>query len=637
LPSLNILGIGGFSHDSAACLMQDGRVVAAAMEERFTRKKHQGGMPVQAVRWCLESAGLTAEDLHHLGFYMNWKKRMLRRLAYRTASFLHSPRYSLAYILYEFAHNADYLHGAYRLKGRNTQIHFLDHHSMHASSAFFASPFEEAALLSIDYIGEWTSTWLGVGEGNRIRTLQEIHYPQSLGVFYSALTDYLGFQRANDEYKVMGLASYGDPERYIGTFRKMVAIEPEGEYRLDLDYFKYQYVPGSRLGYVSDKFIAELGPPRCKGEPIEQRHKDVAAAGQRVLEEVALHLSRHLYELSGHKKKLCIAGGVGLNCSMNGKLLSDSPFEEIYVQPAAGDDGIALGAVYHLYYEKFGHPRSFGEVPPLPNPPPQRGEGITDSPSPGGRGLGGGGPEQDEITSSPSPCGRGLGGGGQAHKDHPQDGLPHVYLGPSYDDKAIENILKISKLNYRQLDNVARTTAEWIHRGAIVGWFQGAMEFGPRALGARSILADPTRAEMKDILNQWVKHREDFRPFAPTVCEENFHEFFVHPRPGPDGNGKVQSPFMLFVFPVREEARARIPAVTHVDGTARVQTLAREVNPLYYDLIREFETLSGVPVVLNTSFNIRGEPIVCSPQDALRCFFTTGIDVLVIGRFLVQK
>lgn len=591
---VNILGIGGFSHDSAACLLQDGKIQCAAMEERFTRKKHQGGIPYRAVQWCLDKAGLTLDDLDHVGFYMDWKKRMGRRLLYRAASLLHHPRYSLAYILYEFAHNGDYLYGAYRLKGKKARIHFLDHHRMHGAASFFASPYEDAALLSLDYIGEWSSTWYGMGSGNRTVPLREIHYPQSLGVFYSALTDYLGFERANDEYKVMGLASYGDPERYLPVFRRMISTPLEGEYRIDLDYFQYQYVPGSRRGYVSRRFIEELGQPRRQGEPIEQRHQDIAAAGQKVLEETVLHLTRYLYEISGRQSRLCIGGGVGLNCSMNGMLLAQSPFDEIYVQPAAGDDGIALGTAWHIYHEILGKPRNRETLP----------GSQTDF----GR--------VNETVSNESPA-----------------GLNHALLGPSYENEAIEEILKVAKVKYHRMEDVCKTTAEWIAKGAIVGWFQGAMEFGPRALGGRSILADSTREDMKDILNKWVKHREDFRPFAPSVCEENFHEYFDHPRCSTGG----KSPFMLFVFPVREEMRSRIPAVTHIDGTARVQTVSAQTQPLYYRLLREFEKIKGVPVVLNTSFNVRGEPIVCSPQDALRCFFTTGIDVLVMGEYLIVK
>lgn len=615
---MNILGIGGFSHDSAACLMQDGRIVSAVMEERLTRKKHQGGIPVKAVEWCLNSAGLTADDVDHIGFYMDWRKRMMRRLIYRSGQILRAPRYSLAYMLYEFAHNSEYLYGAYRLKGRNTRIHFLDHHHMHGASAFFASPYESAALLSIDYIGEWTSTWMGIGQGNEIRPIREIRYPQSLGVFYSAITDYLGFLRASDEYKVMGLASYGDPSRYIDAFRQIITTPVEGEYQIDLDYFQYQHVPGSRLGYFSDKFIREFGPPRKKNAPLEERHQDIAAAAQQILEETVLHLCRYLYEATGKTKRLCIGGGVGLNCSMNGRLLAESPFEEIYVQPAAGDDGIAIGAAYHLYHEVLGQPRVYREPVAI-----SESEDPVESPS-------------DEESST---------GPGTVIAPKPVEnrkllpvGLDHVYLGPSYTNKEIEQALSISKVKHVRLegDKLCQVAAERIAQGQIVGWFQGAMEFGPRALGSRSILADPTRPEMKDVLNRWVKHREDFRPFAPAVCEENFGDFFEHPG-GPVDGVPSRFPFMLFVCPVRPEAQERIPAVTHIDGTARVQTVSREQNPLYYDLIRRFESIRGAPVIVNTSFNIRGEPIVCSPMDALKCFFTTGIDVLFMGEYMVHK
>ncbi len=608
---MRILGIGGFSHDSAACLMINGEIRFAAMEERFTRKKHQGGMPDKAVQWCLDEAGIGPEDVDHIGFYMDWKSRMWRRLLYRSRALVRSPRYSLAYILYEFAHNAEYLFGAYRLKGKNTRIHFLNHHQMHGASAFFGSPFEEAALLSIDYIGEFTSTWMGLGRENQIKTLQEIPFPQSLGVYYSALTDYLGFLRANDEYKVMGLASYGNPETYIEKFREIITLPSEEEYHIDLDYFQYHFLPGSRLGYVSEKFIREFGPPRKKSDPIEERHQDIAAAVQMRLEEVALHLCRHLYELSGKKKHLCIAGGVGLNCSMNGRLLAESPFEDIYVQPAAGDDGIAIGICYHIYHEMLGRAR---QIKTIVKPEAEQTHLEV---------------QADSIEEKAAPL-------IEPVQEKPV-GLKHVYLGPRFDNEEIEKALRISKLPIEKLEDTCKTTAGWIAKGAIVGWFQGPMEFGPRALGSRSILADPTRADMKDILNKWVKHREDFRPFAPSVCEENFHDYFLHPRVDAAKGAPSEYPFMLFIFPVREAMQGKIPAVTHVDGTARVQTVSERANPKYYRLIREFEKIQGVPVVLNTSFNIRGEPIVCTPKDALRCFFTTGIDVLVLGDYLVRK
>ncbi len=583
---MHILGVGGFSHDSAACIIKDGKIVAAGMEERFTRRKHEGGVPHKAIEFCLKSAGITREELDHVAFYMNPRKRLFNRIPYRLKTMLKSPRYGLAYLLYEIYHNANYVFGfkgKFKTKDPSKQpkLHFLDHHTSHCASSFFVSPFEEAALLSIDYIGEWASTIMGVGKGNKVNKISAINYPQSLGTVYSGLTDYLGFLRASDEYKVMGLASYGEPKTYVDKFRDIIKLTDDGRYKIDLSYFQYHYMPGSSLGYMSKKFIEYFGPPRKKDDPIVDRHKDIAAALQKRLEEVAAHLCRHLYEISGKPKNLCLAGGVALNSVMNGRLLEDTPFTNIYVQPAAGDDGIAIGASYYVYNHLLNMPRNFV--------------------------------------------------------------MERADFGPEFSDEQIEKILKIAKIPYTKVDDPAVAAAKLIADGEIVGWFQGRMEFGPRALGHRSILADPTREDMKDILNLYVKHREDFRPFAPSVCEESFNEYFIR-----GGESKLKSadsdqiypppsPFMLFVFDVKEDKKSKIPAVTHVDGTARVQTVNKDESPLYYKLIKEFEKIKGVPVVLNTSYNIKGEPIVCAPQDAIRCFFGTGMDQLVIGNFVIDK
>ncbi|MEA3365811.1 MAG: carbamoyltransferase C-terminal domain-containing protein, partial [Candidatus Hydrogenedentes bacterium] len=476
-----------------------------------------------------------------------------------------SPKYSAAYIGYEFIHNAHYIMGLRGLRGRNTKLHFMEHHPAHAASAFLVSPFDRAALLSIDYIGEWAATWAGVGEGTVVRRLFSEHYPNSLGVFYTAITDYLGFLRANDEYKVMGLASYGEPE-YLDEFRKIVQLRPEGRYRIDLSWFKCHYLPGSRQGYVSDAFLKRFGPPRRKGEAIEERQANIAASAQAVLEEVVLHIARHLHEQTA-SENLCLAGGVALNCAMNGRLLRESPFERFYVQPAAGDDGIAIGAAFQLYHGLTGAERSFA--------------------------------------------------------------MDDARIGPEYSDDEIRTFLDLAKLPYETPPDLVARAAELIAGGNIVGWFQGRMEFGPRALGARSILADPTRPEMKDLINTHVKHREEFRPFAPSCLEEHADEYF-------EGCDRA-SPFMLFVYPVKPEKREEVPAITHVDGTARVQTVSRETQPLYYDVIKAFSRLRGVPMVLNTSFNVMGEPIVNTPAEAIRCFYSTGMDALVIGKYVALK
>lgn len=561
---MNILGIGGYSHDSAAALLVDGKLVAAVAEERLTRVKHQGGAPAKAVQYCLESAGLTMDDVDHVGCYMRPFLRVGRRLPYRLTQCLRSPVYSAGFMAYEVAHNALYLMNMRGLRGAKARLHCMEHHPAHAASAFLVSPFDQAALLTLDYIGEIGATWMGVGEGTRLRRLRQINYPNSLGVFYSAITDYLGFLRASDEYKVMGLASYGEPE-YLEDFRRILRAREDGGYDIDLSWAAWHHLPGSRCGYLSKKFHDRFGPPRRKGEEIETRHMNLAASAQRVLEETVLNLAVHLQRQTG-MKRLCMAGGVALNCSMNGRLLREGPFDEVFVQPAAGDDGIAIGAAFQLHHALTGAPRCF------------------------------------EMRDA---C-----------------------LGPAYDCAAIRRVLEMAKLPYETPESVEARVAELLADGKIVGWFQGRMEFGPRALGARSILADPTRPDMKDLLNRYVKHREEFRPFAPSVLEERAAEFFP---------GCTRSPFMLFVYPVAKEQQARVPAITHVDGTARVQTVSRDAQPRYYRLIEEFERRRGVPMVLNTSFNVMGEPIVNTPEDAIRCFYSTGMDALALGDHVIIK
>ncbi len=559
-----ILGIGGFSHDSAAVLLRDGELVAGIAEERLTRVKHQGGIPRKAVKFCLNEAGLTPDDVDHIACYMRPGLRLRRRLPYRLKQMFRSPAYSAAYIGYEIVHNAKYFNGIHALRGKKAKIHFLEHHPAHAASAFLVSPFDEAALFSVDYIGEWAATWAGVGKGTEIRRLHTENYPQSLGVFYSAVTDYLGFLRASDEYKVMGLAAFGEPE-YLDDFRQIIRVAPDGRYNVDLSWFVCHYAPGSRCGYFSRKFIERFGAPRNKGEPIEVRHRNIAASAQKVLEEAVLRYITALHHETG-LNRLCMAGGVALNCAMNGRLLRESPFEELWVQPAAGDDGIAIGAAFQLHHRLTGAPRAFV--------------------------------------------------------------MRDARIGPDFSKEEIRAALDTADVAYEQPNSLEERTAELIASGKIVGWFQGRSEFGPRALGARSILADPTRPEMKNTINQRVKHREEFRPFAPSVLEERAGEFFV---------GCTRSPFMLVVYPVEPGKQALVPAITHVDGTARVQTVARDTCPRYYKLIEAFERRRGVPMVLNTSFNVMGEPIVNTPSEAVRCFQSTGIDALAIGDFVVVK
>jgi carbamoyltransferase len=562
---MNILGIGGYSHDSAAALVCDGRLVAAVAEERLTRVKHQGGPPKNAAAYCLESAGLTPRDVDHVTAYMKPGERIARRLAYRLRNFPRAPFYSAAYAGYEIVHNARFAMDMRGLRGPRAKLHFMAHHPAHAASAFLVSPFDEAALLSIDYIGEWTSTWQGIGRGTTISPLHVIDYPHSLGVFYSAITDYLGFQRASDEYKVMGLAPYGEPEFYDDFSRIVCANGRLGDYKIDLDWTAFQYRPGSKLGYFSDRFVKHFGRPRAKGGELEARHRNIAASAQKVLEETVLRMARALHDHTG-QRNLCLAGGVALNCSMNGRLLREGPFDRIFIQPAAGDDGIAIGGAMQLYHELTGAPRAFE--------------------------------------------------------------LCDARLGPEFSAARMRGAIEAAGLDYATPADLEGRAADLIAAGNIVGWFQDRAEFGPRALGARSILADPTRVDMKERVNSVVKHREGFRPFAPSCIEERASDFF---------EGCGHSPFMLFVHEVAPDKRALLPATTHVDGTARVQTVSAALQPRYHRLLCEFERRRGVPIVLNTSFNVMGEPIVNSPEDAIRCFLGTGIDALVLGDYIIVK
>lgn len=560
---MNILGIGGYSHDSAAALIRDGVVVAAVAEERLTRNKHQGGPPREAVQACLDIAGVAPDDVEHVVAYMKPGLRLRKRMAYRLGTLPRAPHFAAAYMGYEIAHNAAYLRDMRSLCGPNATLHFADHHRAHAAASYFTSGFEDSALLTLDYIGEFTSAWMGTGRGSRIDELRRVDYPHSLGVLYSAMTDYLGFARASDEYKVMGLAPYGEPE-FLDEFRRIVPETPDG-YQIDLSWFRYPYAPGSRGGYVNGKFIKRFGAPRKKDEPIEDRHKNIAASIQCLLEERVLHLARALHTETG-SVNLCLGGGVALNCAMNGRLLRESPFERIAVFPAAGDDGIAVGGALQLHHNL----------------------------------------------------------GGAAHSE----ALQNVRLGPAFDAAASERALESAGLVYTRPADLAGEAAALLADGKIVGWHQDGGEFGPRALGARSILADPTREDMKERVNAKVKFREGFRPFAPSVTVERASDIF---------EGCAESPFMLFVYPVRAEWRERLPAITHVDGTARVQTVSRDVQPRYHALIEAFGQRSGVPVLLNTSFNVMGEPIVNSPEDAVRCYLACGLDALVVGNFLTVK
>jgi carbamoyltransferase len=561
-----VLGIGGYFHDASACLLRDGQLVAAAEEERFTRLKHQPGFPHRAIDFCLRQADITHRDLDHVAFYMKPWLHFERRLWHHLKAMPQLPVYSTGYLVEQLYRRGWFLFELNRLKqlgGGRPKISFVKHHDSHAASAFFVSPFDRAAILILDGLGEWSTVTLGVGEGTRIRTLQETFYPHSIGALYGSVTNYLGF-KTGDEYKVMGLASFGKPTE-LAAMRDLVVRQRDGSYRLNLSYFTFHIKPGRYEGYVSKQFVDRFGPPRQAHQPLEARHLNLAASVQALLEEVAINLATTLHQRTG-AENLCVAGGVALNGVMNYRLAQDTPFKNVYVQPAANDSGTSLGAAFFLQHQVLNQPRRFV--------------------------------------------------------------MEHAYWGPEYDALECGALLEETKTPYQQTHDAARAAAELIAAGKIVGWFNGRMEWGPRALGSRSILADPTRANMTELVNRFVKHREDFRPFAPSVLDEYGAEYFEHYR---------SSPFMLEVFPATALGRERIPAVVHVDGTSRVQTVSREVSPAYWQLIDEFRQITGVPVVLNTSFNVRGEPIVTSPRDALRCFYSTGMDALVLGNYVVDK
>ncbi len=572
------LGINAAFHDSSACLVQDGRVVAAAEEERFTRIKHAKRpipfsayeLPYHAIDFCLQRAGIGIADVDHLAYAFDPQQLLRgrpRRIALSfepgAASFdfaqdrppdgWESPWEPLfvAYVLNAPRHLRDGVphHLQARLRARDGaryRWHFVDHHLAHEASAFLPSPFEQAAVMTLDGRGERVTTSYAIGRGNRLERIGQVEFPHSLGLLYEDVTRYLGFLHSCDEYKVMALASFGEP-RYLADFRSLLSLEADGGYRL-----------------ARFNLDARFGPARQRGEPLAQRHFDVARSLQQLLEETVLALAGWLHQRTG-LRHLCLAGGVALNCAMNGRLRREAPFEEIWVQPAAGDAGTALGAA--LYVDA----RERGDT------------------------------ERRYV-------------------------MEHAFLGPAYGSGDIEEFLRAAKVAYRRLRGL-EAVVELLARERIVGWFDGPMEFGPRALGARSILASPLSAQMQARLNE-IKDREDFRPVAPVVLEEEAGRWFA---------GCRYSPFMLFTYPVIEKQRRRIPAVVHVDGTARVQTINREQHPRYYDLLKAFEARTGVPVLVNTSFNTRGEPIVCTPRDAVECFATSPLDALVIGPFLLEK
>ncbi len=593
---MKILGISAYYHDSAAALVDDGKIVAAAQEERFSRKKHDPGFPHDAVAYCLHAAGVKLSGIDSVVFYDKpWIKfeRMLETYLGFAPSGLKSFLTSMPLWLKEKLNLKSLLKHELAAVGECgvaelPPLLFTEHHQAHAASAFFPSPFERAAVLCLDGVGEWATTSLWLGEGNRLDPQWELDFPHSLGLLYSAFTYYTGFKVNSGEYKLMGLAPYGKPEYADAILKHLIDLKPDGTFRLASDYFNY----ATGLTMTSDKFHALFGaPPRTPESPLTQREMNLASSIQAVTEEAVLRLARTARKELG-AEYLCLAGGVALNCVANGKILREGIFRDIWVQPAAGDAGGALGAAlcgWHLYRE-----------------------------------------------------------GARAARD--ADDMRGTYLGPSFDDDEIRHALDAAGAAYERLDDdqLFDRVAETLSHGSVVGWFDGRMEFGPRALGARSIIGDARDARMQSAMNLKIKYRESFRPFAPSVLYERVGDYFELDRP---------SPYMALVAPVREQLRtpmtpaqerlfgidqlnvprSTIPAVTHVDHSARIQTVHRETNPRYHEMIRRFEALTGCGVIVNTSFNVRGEPIVCTPEDAYRCFMRTEIDYLVVGNFLLAK
>ena len=569
-----ILGINAYHGDAAAALLVDGRLLAAVEEERFTRVKHTAGFPSHAVRYCLAAAGARLSDVDHVAVPRDPGARLLRKALFA----FRMPRFALqrARVAGRFRDIPTSLtHALHADPGElRARVHRVEHHRAHLASAFYVSPFDHAAVLSLDGLGDFGSGLWGIGEGGRIRVLGGATFPHSLGMCYTAVTQYLGFPRYGDEYKVMGLAAYGAPD-YLDEFRRILKSDGRAGYRLDLRCFTHHRI-GPDMTWesgepvqgrlFSEELVRRLGPARESGAPIERRHENVAATLQARLEEVVLEIVTRLHEQTG-EDTLAYAGGVAFNCVANGKLLERTPVRRLYVQPAAGDAGLAVGAAFHVWHDVLGRPREFT--------------------------------------------------------------MEHAYWGPESSEAEIRRALDSQGLVACRLEPEAlvRETARRIADGKIVGWFDGRTEWGPRALGNRSIVADPRRPEMKDILNRRIKHREPFRPFAPSVLEERMPQWF---------EGSHPSPFMLLAYRVRPEQRDRIPAPTHVDGTGRLQTVNRTVNAAYWALINEFEKLTGVPVVLNTSFN-ENEPIVNTPDQAIECFVRTEMDALAIGPFLVNR
>jgi len=586
----HILGISAYYHDSAAALLSHGKIVAAAQEERFSRKKNDERFPRNAAAFCLKQAGLTESDLDAVVFYdkpiIKFTRLLESYLAVAPGGWATFPRALPPWLGEKLNLRSTIRYEMPDLSDR-APILFTEHHQSHAASAFFPSPFEEAAILTVDGVGEWATTTIGQGRGNEVGMIKELKFPHSLGLLYSAFTAYCGFRINSGEYKLMGLAPYGEPKYVDLIFDHLVEVKEDGSLRLNLEYF--HFLRGLRM--TNSKFDRLFGGPRRKPEtPVEQRHMDVAQSIQTVAEEIMLRLARHARQVTG-QKNLCMAGGVALNCVANGKILREKIFDRIWIQPAAGDAGGALGAALAVWHMRKEDPQPRTVIKP--------------------------------------------------------DAMQGAFLGPEFHDDEIEDILKRHNAVYRKLDreSLLDEVAELLDDEKIVGWIQGRMEFGPRALGHRSILGDPRSPKMQSILNLKVKYRESFRPFAPAVLLERTPEFFEL---------DADSPYMLIVAPVQhaqrldveaqssglerlKQLRSTLPAITHVDYSARIQTVTAKQNPNFHAILKRFEEKTGCPVLMNTSFNVRGEPVVCTPDDAYRCFVNTEMDYLAIGNFLLER
>jgi carbamoyltransferase len=558
-----ILGISCFYHDAAAALLRDGVLVAAASEERFTRIKHDPAFPERAIAYVLGVAGISVEDVDHLGFYDKPMLKLERLLLSHLQNFPKSKEQFLHGMPNWMKEKLPIKRVVQQKLGWKRPVWFAEHHVSHAASSFLCSPFEEAAILTVDGVGEWaTSTW-GVGRGNGLELQGEIRFPHSLGLLYSAITAYLGFKVNSAEYKVMGLAPYGEP-KYVDLLKQVIDIADDGSFRLDMQYFVFDW----DMRMTNEAFFEHMGrPPREPESPLEDFHKDVARSVQEIVNEIMVKQATALHERTG-LPNLCLAGGVALNCVANGHVLRDTPFENVFVQPAAGDAGGALGVALYIHCMVLDQPRVWT--------------------------------------------------------------LETAQWGPAFSPDEIESVLQHYGATYTRYDEaeLVAEAARHIADSKVVGWFQGRMEYGPRALGGRSILGDPRVVDMRDRINLKIKFREGFRPFAPSVLAERAADWF-------DLRGH-DSPYMLLVADVLENKRT-IPAVTHVDGSARIQTVHAETTPLYHALISEFEAQTGCPLVINTSFNVRGEPIVCTPEDAFECFIRTHMDTLVVGPFVLRK